>query len=81
MCFSRKMAVVKKLPSGAYSVYWSLSDYWDRIGRGLDTSGSTEFECEGRVGIHKLEFEFKASESVLSLKHYGKGKNGIFLKT
>ena len=74
------MAVVKRLPTGAYSVYWSLGDYRDRIGRGLDTSGSTEFECKGRVGIHKLEFEFKASKSNLLLKlHYDKGKNGIFL--
>jgi hypothetical protein len=76
------MAVVKRLPSGAYSVYWSLSDYGDRIGRGLNTSGSTLFECKGRVGIHKLEFEFKPSESNLLLKlNCGKGKNKIFLKT
>ena len=59
------MAGVKQLENGAFSVYWSLEENLDKIAKGSEATFTTNFKCDGRKGLYKMEL--KATRLTCSL--------------
>ena len=51
------MAVVTQLENGAFSVYWSLEGNLDKIAKASEATFTTNFKCDGRKGLYKMELK------------------------